>query len=725
MRVFVRSKSASASGDLGGLLQPERVCFVLVFLVLLGLVVCLPFQLFGDAAEYLGMTASLLRTHNLAFEHADLEACAEMVPPETYVRDSKHGHLTRLNRYGDRVWGTHSIYYSILGLPFVALFGARGLLVLNALCFVFATFLLYEHLRERNSSIASLCLATSCIGLSSATCHVFWIHTEVLVMTMVWGGLYFGFKRNIVATGICLGIAAGIKPMLVLALIPIGLWHIRSLRGVLASLAMGFVTLAAMSVQLIYNLVQFGALHGLGGWLSVEYISLHRVLTLWFDPREGMVWFFPAVAWCMIRNRQPLHIQLCLIATAVLVSVACCVGSPFLTHQIGWRYSMLLFPFFLIMAGQWKGQLRDWAALAFMCLFGGALLLHAAGNSNLSYGRANVPRRIADATGIPTYPESFFSTPNRWGRYVALDYLDSEKNIRNKRTQIQVRDAEEGELVAKLYLEPGMEPGPARLSHVFGKGVSAELTEGRVTTLLLPMRKRDFVQCVFHDLHNQRVPVARLDLRVPVSVKSGPGELYWQKRWFVRPSEFLYLAGPLVLDVCRSRSAILASFASEDLAGGARDAVLPAPGPTNATDVQWDESDCVEGSCSCACRINADREAAGAFAGMEIALPIDVSAEFSRGEQIQLSGWFKVESPSKSAKPVILLVWLDDHHAAVARGGGVPQPVVAGPNGWGFFRMRLVPPEGGKGLRISMGLRGGSGTFKVDDFIVRRFVPPW
>ena len=105
------------------------VCAAL-FLLLLSLVVSMPMQLYGDGLEYLTMASSMLYSHDLVFQKKDVRTAALRVPEATYVQDRRTGQHTRVSaRTGERVYGTHSFYYSLLALPLFALFGARGFLV--------------------------------------------------------------------------------------------------------------------------------------------------------------------------------------------------------------------------------------------------------------------------------------------------------------------------------------------------------------------------------------------------------------------------------------------------------------------------------------------------------------------------------------------------------------------------------------------------------------------
>ena len=699
----------------------EALAFACVFLTLLGLVSCLPLQLFGDAREYLGMAASILRTHNFVYEREDLTACAEMMPPETFLPDQDLGHLTKPDKHGRYVWGTHSIYYSIIGTPFVAAMGARGFLALNALCFVFALAMVYFHLRELNSPLTSFCLALACLALSPVLSYVFWIHTEVLVTTLVLGVLFFGFRGNIAATGLCLGVACALKPMLVLALLPVALWHYREKHQWRPAAKMVFIAAIVAFPQILYNLRQFGSLTSMGGWVSLSYIHLFRVFTLWFDPAEGMLWFYPIIIWCLVRNRWPLYMLLTFLVVVVLMSITFCVGSPFHTHQIGWRYCAFFFPFFLIMAGKWEGKLRDWAPMACTCFLGGALLLNPLGGSGVYYGRCNLARKISERIGVPSYPESFFATPNRLSRNIAVDYMDNWKSLRNDRVQIQVRNAEEGELVVKLYLTPGLEPGEATLWHTRRHGVSADLAEGRVATLTLPVDKEDFIDCVFHDLGNQKVPVARLRLEVPLSVMSGGGELYWQRRYFTWQGNFLYMAGPVLLEVFPAGDWILQAAASEGLPAVPEQFGSYAGESERLPALAWDETDAIEGTRSLKCTTQ-EEAGPGSFAGVRLG-PVRLEEQAGARTQIQMSTWFKSSPPDVSDKGIIVVDWLNEEQQALQR---IEEPCAGAPGGkWGFVRARFVPPPGAKYVQIAVGLKGGSGTIKLDDFVVSRYIPPW
>lgn len=698
------------------LVRGELLAFGCVFLILLGLALCLPYQLFGGATEHLGMAASMLRTHDLIYQREDLLACAEMIPPETYLPDARVGY-TKRNRDGDHAWGVHSVYYAVLGTPFVAVFGGRGFFVLNAACFTLILALLYCRLREVNSWVVSFWLAAACVCLSPALSYVFWIQSEVVTMALLLGALFFGFRGKVVGTGLCLGAAVAMWPMLVLALAPILVWHFRTDDRCGRMLWAILIAGVALAPQVVYSFWQFGTLNPWAGWMSARYIHVGRVIALWLDPAEGMLWFYPAIVWCLVRNRWPRPMLATLALTALAVSVSLC-GTPALhTHQIGWRCCMLVFPFFLMMPGTWRGQWRDWAAVAYACFLGSTLLLDPLGGSGIYHGRCNLPLKISALWGSPSYSERFFATPNRLSRDVAFDYIDSWHNVRKKRVQIQVRNAEEGALILKLYLTPGLKPGEARLA-LGGTEASAPLEEGRVATLTLPMDQRDFVDCI---VQGRKVPVARLTLDAPLSVMSGEGELLWQKRYFVREGSFLYQAGPAILDVFPNAGWVLQTLGSAVLGAEHADYEPICSDATRLPAISMVKADVIEGVCAFMCRPSADVAPAD-FSALE--LPTVALPEIIAGlTKVQVTGWFKVTPAEESKKAFIVVEWLKEDGEVVQR---IDKPCGVGPDGkWGYMHLQLNPPDEATHVRFAMGLRGPKGTLKVDDFVVSKYLAPW
>lgn len=693
-------------------------------LVFLGLIASLPLQMFCDASEYLGMSVSLLRTHNLSWERADLEGCAEVVPPETYIPDLKIGTLVRKNRHGDMVWGTHSIYYSVIALPFVALMGAKGFLVMNALCFLMVFFLLYKYLCDENPPTTSLALAVLLVGLSSAISYVFWIHSETLVFAASFSSFYFALRRRSLLAGLALGVAVAIKPMFCLQGVSIFLLCARSRRDILPIGTIGAVASVVALPQVVYNYVQFGSWNSLEGWVSLSYVSLGRVLALWVDPAEGMFWFYPGIMWCLLRNRWPWYIQAAHLVTVLLMSVTFTVGSPFNTHQVGWRYCLFLFPFFLVMVGQWRGKAMDWAAALYACLLGGVLLLNAVGNSGAYAARFNLSERMFELIGVSSYPERFFNTPNRLSRDIAISrYFDNNRNIRSRQTLFQVRNAKEGNIVLKLFSPEGRGGGEVNLRAASGPPVTAELRDGKVSTLVLPLTTGQFKDYLFHDLRNRRVPVARLRLISPLKVVSGSAEFYWQRRWFASQYPgYLYMAGPIVIDFYAPASRILAAVASEDITWIEKSVIQPdgtstgqGPSPTE------DSLDFLEGAHSLRYLVENPKDT-GSFSWALRTTLIQLPEELEKTEIIMTSGWLKYTADSPATKAVIAGTWLRADKSPIASGSGeVPGQT---PSVWFRVREQWKPPDGSAYLQVYLGL-SGKGQLKVDDLIISRHVPPW
>lgn len=702
------------------------VVLVLVsaLLMFLGMIAALPLQLFGDSLEYLGMAVSLLRTHNLTWERADLEGCAEVVPPETYIPDTERGHLVRKNVRGVLVWGTHSPYYSLIALPFVAVAGAKGFLVLNSICFLAVLFLLYKYLCDKNSSTTAFVLAASLLSFSSALAYVFWIHTEILVFAALFCALYFGVRRRMLLAGIVLGIALAIRPMCCLALVPIGVLCITSRRDIILVSKVALAACIIAFPQVLYNYLQFGSWNSFKGWASPQLMSTRRVLAIWIDPAEGMIWYYPMVGWCVLRNRWPWYVMLTLIGTAIVISVTCTTAGPSLfSAQIGWRYCMMLFPFFLIMAGQWRSNRWDWAALTCSCFFGGVLLLNAVGNSGVYMERFNLSGRMFELMGIPPDPEVFFSTSNNLTPDIAVSrYLDKNMNLRSKKTLIQIRNAEEGPIIVKLFSPLGRGGGQATLAARHGPSVRAELRDGKVATLALPLTEHDLIASTFPDLGATRVPVGRLVLTAPMKTTSGQWDFVWQKRWSAGGYRgFLYMAGPKLVAIYSPGSRILAAVASEEIGNHSETNAVQseANGHTICGSATIDNVDFVEGTHSLSWSLT------DAAPGQTKRWPLTtrlvaVPDKLDPTEVIMVNGWIKYVPHDEDARPIIGGTWLNRDKKAISWGC---QQLQEQAGSWFLLRQRWKPVQGAAYLQVHLGV-SGKAKLHVDDLIVSRYLPP-
>ena len=117
------------------------------------------------------------------------------------------------------------------------------------------------------------------------------------------------------------------------------------------------------------------------GLASMSYASVGLLARLLIDPSMGLVWFYPAVAYCLVCLRPGLQ-SLALLAAALGVLLMMTVVYDFYSHQVGSRYNNWVFPAFLFAAGTlrtdtWPARLSGLYAI----VVGAGLAINPLGNS--------------------------------------------------------------------------------------------------------------------------------------------------------------------------------------------------------------------------------------------------------------------------------------------------------------------------------------------------------
>ena len=214
----------------------------------------LPPNLKADESAYLMMASSLAADGDLRLGPEDVERV---------FREFPFGPVQNLIVMSDDGWRT--VYfgkpwlYSLFGAPFVALFGANGLLLVNALLMAGMVWLGFLHLRRYNDEgLAALFAAAFFLG-SAAFAYLFWLQPEVFNMAAVTAGLYLGLHSGVgrdrrglaraALAGCLLVLAAYNKPVLAAVGLPVGVARLRERRWpeLAAWLAGGTLTLGALA----------------------------------------------------------------------------------------------------------------------------------------------------------------------------------------------------------------------------------------------------------------------------------------------------------------------------------------------------------------------------------------------------------------------------------------------------------------------------------------------
>lgn len=725
---------------------------IVTFLALIGAIIPIPVQVPADGHEYLATVASLIATHNLTFEREDMIESARLASPETFFVDKEVGPNTRINPWnGKRVWGSHSIYMAFAALPFVLLFGAKGFLVLNALCFALMMWFLYRHFADCNKPAMAVSVSVFCLVLSGALNYVFWINSEMLIMAMLFGALYHGLRFHMYRAMVFLGIASAIKEPLVVLFFLLALWHFVNHRSLRTIVLMGVVYLVTLLPHLSYNffvlgcfgVFRFGTQPGSIGGVSksgagiLRFVTWLRVWTFWCGPGTGMIWFYPAIFWCLCRTRFPRWMTAATLLAAVMVSVICLVPDNLISTGAGIRYNALVFPLVLFLGGTWRSLRLDWILMGATAFFGGPLLMDSIENTRTPEGvfHRPYPSMIpAQHWGAPLYPELLYHVGFRLPRGTVSDYLDDQLYVRNNILQVMIREVDPGEAIFTMLPVVEAPPHTVRYGLVHGPQQTKELRGGQMSTLTIPMSSEDFVDVAYPEWRRtgkHAAPTARFKFKFShLDVISDIAELRWQRRYHGGGYKFLHQVGPRLLNVFPSRDWILRTISVEELEDNLdqpAQALLTSDTPD--VRIEWDSEDKTEGSASV--RIVFPSQVQPGNTQVFTKDFIDVGHPLKGGlQEVEAGGFFRLESlqqqsHAKGSLRVGVFVDTFDANAVPLQRAWLVRPREDFGPTWRYFLGRASLPQGAVFARVGFLVKNGVGALKVDGLVISWYQTPW
>ncbi|RMH21483.1 MAG: hypothetical protein D6696_05670, partial [Acidobacteria bacterium] len=221
----------------------------------------LPLAPRGEEPSYLLATLSLLRDGDLVCDRGDLERLFQVFP---FARNAPL-ELMRTTADGPLLFAVPPLY-PLLALPFTAAAGSHGPLVLNALLLVLCLWLATGYLRRYNGGAVALLFGAGFVLASSAFAYAFWVHPEVLTMTLVLAALVLGWSApaggrerrwtasggRLATSGLALGLATSLLPGAGLLALPLALRQRRGARLVLllAAAVAGWALAAGWTLRL-------------------------------------------------------------------------------------------------------------------------------------------------------------------------------------------------------------------------------------------------------------------------------------------------------------------------------------------------------------------------------------------------------------------------------------------------------------------------------------------
>ena len=212
----------------GTALSPARrqsslvlICLTLFFL-LLPLTLTkpgLPVSLKADEAAYYLAALSLWHDGDLVCEDHDARRLFREYAGTDNVLLMSKGR-------GQTVYFSVPIFYPLAATPFVGLFGANGMVMLNAALLMAMVWMGFAYLRRHNDDSLATLFAVGFFGLSTAFVYVFWLQAELFNMACVMTAFFlaerafgeFGRSEARRRSQLRLGLhAAGSAAMLALA----------------------------------------------------------------------------------------------------------------------------------------------------------------------------------------------------------------------------------------------------------------------------------------------------------------------------------------------------------------------------------------------------------------------------------------------------------------------------------------------------------------------------
>ena len=194
-------------------------------------------EFWGDSATYYAMAWSLARDHDLTYAPQDLARVRVEYPggPQgLFVKRASGGlafdrttgfpWLRRVRPEEGRLYYAKAFAYPLLAAPFVALFGSRGLLLVNGVLMASALMLAYAILRRRGFAAwpASL-VAMALLLLTVAPVYLFWPGPETLGLALATAGLWAWWAGRPLLSAVLFGVAGYLKPPNLLLAAPLGL----------------------------------------------------------------------------------------------------------------------------------------------------------------------------------------------------------------------------------------------------------------------------------------------------------------------------------------------------------------------------------------------------------------------------------------------------------------------------------------------------------------------
>lgn len=340
--------------------------FILFFAFLMGMIFSYTPYRIGDSSEYMMTTESIIYDHDLVYDKAvDLKRTLER---KLVTFDTPAGlYLIKHTRDGKIRFGLHSFYYPLSAAPFYLLFSIfgkhfayYGFYFFNALMFFCCVLMGFLYLKEKNDEKRALVLSALFFLLSASMTYVLWIHSEMLMLFLVTAYLFCLHKKRYILSALFIGFAAGVKLPILALLLPFWYELIFSKRDFRKTILCSIISFAVLFPQIFYNIYYLGAFNAVvkEGLANFKFITLSTVIGSFISPFYGLLWFYPMVAFTILNMERKVKNYL-LFFSIVIVITAMNSTVNLVSHQVGLRYLMLIYPAFLFMTGKIKFNIRN------------------------------------------------------------------------------------------------------------------------------------------------------------------------------------------------------------------------------------------------------------------------------------------------------------------------------------------------------------------------------
>jgi len=382
----------------------------MLFAFLMGMVFSYTPYHVGDSSEYIMTTESIIYDHDLVYDKAvDLQRTLERKP---VTLDTPGGlYLMKHTRDGMVRFGLHSFYYPLSVAPFYlafSIFGGPfsyyGFYFFNALMFFGCILMGFLYMRERNDEKGALTTSVLFFFLSASMTYVLWIHSEMLMLFLVTAYLFFWHKKKYILSALFLGFAAGVKLPILALLLPFWYDLVFNEREYKKAVLCLFITIAMFSPQIFYNVYYLGTFNAVvrEGWANLKFITPSTVIGSFISPFYGLLWFYPMVAFAIINMERKVKNYLLLFSSVIIITAMNSTVN-LVSHQVGLRYLMLIYPLFLFITGKITFNLRNKILIALSIFMIAGVVINPINNS---------------LAPPPSFPWQFTYLPYKVSKYI-------------------------------------------------------------------------------------------------------------------------------------------------------------------------------------------------------------------------------------------------------------------------------------------------------------------